>query len=291
MSTIDSPPRPPVPCRPRDARPRAPALRDREGPADRQPAWPHRSAMVRRRRAVPGRVGAVHRARSLRVPDALQPGRRARGPRHAAQRRRPRRDRRAEDLARFAAHYHLFRGTPTRTWLDHAFSTVFGMHERLIAGQRRSTLRSHQCVPRQAGVPPARAVRALQHRGDRDDRVAARSAGAPRTRSARPGWKGRVVTAYRPDPVVDPEFDGFRAERRAIRRDHRRGHGDLGRLPRRAPQPPRVLQDAWARRRPTMVIRRRAPAICPPPNASACSIARSPARRRPTKPSCSAGRC
>ena len=25
------------------------------------------------------------------------------------------------------------------------------------------------------------------------------------------GWKGRVVTAYRPDPVVDPEFDGFRA--------------------------------------------------------------------------------
>jgi glucuronate isomerase len=25
------------------------------------------------------------------------------------------------------------------------------------------------------------------------------------------GWKGRVVTAYRPDPVVDPEFDGFTA--------------------------------------------------------------------------------
>jgi glucuronate isomerase len=24
------------------------------------------------------------------------------------------------------------------------------------------------------------------------------------------GWKGRVVTAYRPDPVVDPEFDGFK---------------------------------------------------------------------------------
>ena len=25
------------------------------------------------------------------------------------------------------------------------------------------------------------------------------------------GWKGRVVTAYRPDPVIDPEFDGFKA--------------------------------------------------------------------------------
>jgi glucuronate isomerase len=25
------------------------------------------------------------------------------------------------------------------------------------------------------------------------------------------GWKGRVVTAYRPDPTVDPEFEGFAA--------------------------------------------------------------------------------
>lgn len=25
----------------------------------------------------------------------------------------------------------------------------------------------------------------------------------------RSGWKGRVVTAYRPDSVVDPGFDGF----------------------------------------------------------------------------------
>lgn len=23
------------------------------------------------------------------------------------------------------------------------------------------------------------------------------------------GWNGRVVTAYRPDPVVDPQFEGF----------------------------------------------------------------------------------
>ena len=33
----------------------------------------------------------------------------------------------------FAAHYHLFRGTPTRMWLDHAFATVFGIDERLTA--------------------------------------------------------------------------------------------------------------------------------------------------------------
>ncbi|MEY4671826.1 MAG: glucuronate isomerase, partial [Pseudomonadota bacterium] len=24
------------------------------------------------------------------------------------------------------------------------------------------------------------------------------------------GWQGRVITAYRPDPVIDPEFEGFR---------------------------------------------------------------------------------
>jgi glucuronate isomerase len=25
------------------------------------------------------------------------------------------------------------------------------------------------------------------------------------------GWQGRVITAYRPDPVIDPEFEGFQA--------------------------------------------------------------------------------
>ena len=57
-------------------------------------------------------------------------------------------------------------------------TTVFGIDERLTAGIRRPLFRPHQRVPRAAGVPAARAVRALQHRGDRDDRVAARSARA-----------------------------------------------------------------------------------------------------------------
>ncbi len=92
-------PRPPVSGRPRDARPRAPAVRDGEGPADRQPARAHRSAVVRRRRAVRQRVRAVHHARPLRVPDALQPGRPAGGSRHPARRRRTGRNRCAQDLA------------------------------------------------------------------------------------------------------------------------------------------------------------------------------------------------
>ncbi|MEM7525288.1 MAG: glucuronate isomerase, partial [Pseudomonadota bacterium] len=31
----------------------------------------------------------------------------------------------------FASNYHLFRGTPTRLWLDHAFSDLFGLTSRL----------------------------------------------------------------------------------------------------------------------------------------------------------------
>jgi len=34
---------------------------------------------------------------------------------------------------RFASQYHLFRGTPTRIWLDHVFGTVFGLDERLTS--------------------------------------------------------------------------------------------------------------------------------------------------------------
>ena len=127
------------------------------------------------------RVGAVHHAGPLRVPHALQPGRarsriwRSRG----ATAGRSKQD--ARQIWRtFAANYHLFRGTPTRIWLDHAFHQVFGIRERLTPESADRVFDSHQRVPRQARVPAARAVRAIQHRGDRDDRVAARSAGASR---------------------------------------------------------------------------------------------------------------
>src|SRR3569832_2609575 len=34
----------------------------------------------------------------------------------------------------FASNYHLFRGTPSRLWLDHVFATVFGFDRKLDAG-------------------------------------------------------------------------------------------------------------------------------------------------------------
>ena len=48
------------------------------------------------------------------------------------------------------------------------------------------------------------------------------------------GWKGRVITAYRPDPVVDPEFEGFRDNLKTLLRLDRRGLLQLVRLSRRA---------------------------------------------------------
>jgi glucuronate isomerase len=34
----------------------------------------------------------------------------------------------------FASHYHLFRGTPSAVWLNHAFHDVFGLRVRLDTG-------------------------------------------------------------------------------------------------------------------------------------------------------------
>src|SRR5664279_5087248 len=108
----------------------------------------------------------------------------------------------------FAAHYHLFRGTPTRIWLDHAFNTVFGIDERLTSESAdRYFDRINECL-----AQPAFRPRALFERFNIEVIATTESPLDPLVHHQKIralGWKGRVVTAYRPDPVVDPEFDGF----------------------------------------------------------------------------------
>ena len=108
----------------------------------------------------------------------------------------------------FAAHYHLFRGTPTRIWLDHAFNTVFGIDERLTAESAdRYFDRINECLAKPAFRP-----RALFERFNIEVIATTESPLDPLLHHKKiraSGWKGRVVTAYRPDPVVDPEFEGF----------------------------------------------------------------------------------
>jgi glucuronate isomerase len=110
---------------------------------------------------------------------------------------------------RFAAHYHLFRGTPTRLWLDHTFATLFGFTERLSAANADAY---YDRIDEALRTPEFR-PRALFERFRIEAIATTESPLDPLKHHETirlSGWKGRVVTAYRPDPVIDPEFEGFR---------------------------------------------------------------------------------
>lgn len=114
-----------------------------------------------------------------------------------------------------ARHWHLFRGTPTRLWLEHAFETVFGITERLGPDSAdRIYDRIDDCLRRPEFRP-----RALFERFNIEVIATTESPLDPLNhhRAIRDsGWTGRVVTAFRPDPVVDPEFEGFTANVEAL---------------------------------------------------------------------------
>ena len=108
----------------------------------------------------------------------------------------------------FADNYALFRGTPTRLWFDHALYEIFGIRERLDG---ESAQRIYDACA-QALKEPAFLPRALFERFNIEVIATTESPLDPLVQHRRireSGWRGRVITAYRPDPVVDPEFDGF----------------------------------------------------------------------------------
>jgi glucuronate isomerase len=111
---------------------------------------------------------------------------------------------------KFADHYYLFRGTPTRLWLDWVLSVVFEADAPLTPANAD---RTYDCIAERLAQDAFR-PRALFERfgievlattesplDDLSCHAAIRAS----------GWKGRVITAYRPDPVVDPEAPGFAA--------------------------------------------------------------------------------
>ena len=108
----------------------------------------------------------------------------------------------------FAAHMPLFRGTPSGLWLDHVFAEVFGFDVRLEA----ETADLYFDRIGEALATPAFRPRALFDRfgidllatteGPADDLIHHRAIRAS-------GWGGRVVTAYRPDAVIDVEDERF----------------------------------------------------------------------------------
>jgi glucuronate isomerase len=110
----------------------------------------------------------------------------------------------------FASHYYLFRGTPTRLWLDFAFHELFGINQRLS----ESTADLYYDTISEKLRTPEFLPRALFKRFNLEvlsttdspidslaDHLAIRDS----------NWKARIVPTFRPDPVVDPEFAGFAA--------------------------------------------------------------------------------
>jgi glucuronate isomerase len=108
----------------------------------------------------------------------------------------------------FADNYFLFRGTPTRIWLDYSFHELFGLNERLSP----STADYYYDVIKEKLATPEFLPRALFERFKLEvlattdsplDSLAYHEA----IRSS--DWKARILPTFRPDPVVDPEFAGF----------------------------------------------------------------------------------
>ena len=115
----------------------------------------------------------------------------------------------------FCSHYHLFRGTPSRLWLDDVLGRLFGVEERLSAATADA---SYDRIAALLATPAFR-PRALFERfniaviatteNPLDDLADHRT-----IRDS--GWRGRVITTFRPDPVVDPDYEGFSANVRRL---------------------------------------------------------------------------
>ena len=110
----------------------------------------------------------------------------------------------------FAERYHLFHGTPSRLWLDWVFAEAFEIDVPLEA----ETADLYFDAITDALTRPEFRPRALFGRFGIEVIATTESPLDPleHHRAIREsGWGGRVITAYRPDPVVDPEFEGFQA--------------------------------------------------------------------------------
>ena len=103
---------------------------------------------------------------------------------------------------RFAEHYHLFRGTPSGAWLDHALVEVFGIRQKLTAGNAQDV---YDEIAAKLATPEFR-PRALFRRFNIEVLATTDAASDPLAEHralAESGWDGRVVPTFRPDAVVN----------------------------------------------------------------------------------------
>jgi glucuronate isomerase len=109
----------------------------------------------------------------------------------------------------FAQHYYLFRGTPTRLWLDFVFQELFGLEARLTAANADEY---YDCISEQLKTAAFR-PRSLYERFQIEVLATTDSpldSLAYHETIRASGLKGRIIPTFRPDPVVDPDFPEFK---------------------------------------------------------------------------------
>jgi glucuronate isomerase len=109
----------------------------------------------------------------------------------------------------FAQHYSLFRGTPTRLWLDFAFQELFGLDARLTSANADEYYDSiseklKTLVFRPRSLFERFQLEVLATTDSPLDSLAHHET----IRTS--GFKGRIIPTFRPDPVVDPDFPEFK---------------------------------------------------------------------------------
>jgi glucuronate isomerase len=110
---------------------------------------------------------------------------------------------------RFAAHYDVFRGTPTGLWLDHELHELFGVTDRLSADNAD---RVYDAISEKLASPEFRPrtlferfnIEVLATTDAPSDSLEHHAA------LARSGWSGRVIPSFRPDAVFRIASPGWR---------------------------------------------------------------------------------
>lgn len=108
----------------------------------------------------------------------------------------------------FARHYHLFRGTPTRLWLDYVFENLFGLTERLSA----AAADHHYDVIQAKLATPEFLPRSLFERFKIEVLATTDSPLDPLADHAairQSGWPGRIIPTFRPDPLTNPSYSAY----------------------------------------------------------------------------------
>ena len=116
---------------------------------------------------------------------------------------------------RFAANFHLFRGTPTGIWIREELAGVFGVTEKLTAASADAIYDHLDKCLAQPEFAPRRLferfrIEVLATTDPAHDALDAHQA----IRAS--GWAGRVIPTFRPDGVLNPDRPGWRENLAAL---------------------------------------------------------------------------